>query len=148
MRIRFIALVAVACFLGIPGSAQTLDLKIKDVVLDPQPAGFNAAKIQLGTYRSYRMTVTLEKTIALPKTASFVVRTECIRNGKSINIGESRVGESKGWFIYATYDVYPGEAGAGDCLLRTTVDADNEIAETDESAVSNRWDRNATLLQP
>ncbi len=148
MLIKFLATVAFACILADASSGQTLDLKIKNIALDPQPAGTTAANIQLGTYRSYRMTVTIEKTLALPKGVSFVVRTECIRDGKSITIGEARVGDSKGWNIYATYDVYPGEAGAGHCLLRTTIDADNEIAETDESVLSNTWNRNATLMNP
>lgn len=146
---RSFVLCVVSCLvLSTTTFAAAVDLKIKNLEFDPKPAGITEPRIQLGTNRSYRVIVTIQKTTALPKGASFVVRTECIRNGKSVIIGESRVGDSKGWNIYACYDLYPGEAGFGDCLLRTTIDADNEITESDGSAISNVWDRQATLARP
>jgi hypothetical protein len=122
------------------------DVKITDVAIDPKPAGTDTPRIQLHTSRSYRVTVTIQKDRALPKGSSFIVRTECIRNGKAVTLGESRVGEGTGWSIYACYDVYPSQGGGGDCLLRTTVDADHELKESDETPVSNIWDRKATIL--
>ena len=49
--------------------------------------------------------------------------------------------------IYAVYDVFPGSAKQGDCIVRTTIDADNEIQEPDESPTSNIWDRNSTIVK-
>jgi len=149
MHMRLFALSALTCLvLGSIALAAGVDLKIKDIEIDPEPVGTTSPKIQLGIHRSYRIIVTIKKSTALPQGASFVVRTQCNRNGKSVTIGEARVGDSKGWNIYACYDLYPGQAGSGDCLLRTTIDANNEIGEPDESATSNVWDRKATLVGP
>lgn len=126
----------------------SIDLKIENLEIEPEPAGIASPKIELGTYRSYRAIVTVRKTTALPTNSSFLVRTECIRNGQAETVGQARIGDAKGWHLFACYNLYPGEAGPGDCLLRTTIDAENEITETDESAVSNVWDREAILVGP
>lgn len=130
------------------GSPGGLDLKIKNMEIDPEPAGTSGPRIVLGTYRSYRATVEIQKTVALPANASFLVRTECIRDGQATTIGQARIGDATGWYMYACYNIFPAEAGAGDCLIRTTIDAQNEISETDESAISNIWDRAARLVGP
>lgn len=122
------------------------DLKIKNLEIYPQPEGITGPRINLHANRSYRFTVTIGKNVALVEGSSFLVRTECLRAGKKFIIGEARVGNSTGWHIYATYDVFPGEAGVGDCLLRTTVDANNEIQESDKSPLSNIWDRAAVIV--
>jgi hypothetical protein len=128
--------------------AGALDLTIRNVEIEPKPAGITTPTIRLTTNRSYRVTVTIQKTMALPKGASFSVRTDFIRNGKIVTLGESRVGDSKGWNIYACYDIFPAEAGSGEGMIRTTVDADNEIAESDEKPLSNVWERKATIGRP
>lgn len=142
---HFVPGLLLSFFLCTTTIAATIDLKIKNIEIDPQPAGISVPLIQLNTGKSYRTVVTILKTTALTQGASFIVRTECIRDNKSVVLGEARVGDSKGWNIYACYDLYPGEAGPGECVFRTTVDADNEINETDESATSNVWDRKAML---
>ncbi len=63
-----------------------------------------------------------------------------------IPLGEARVGQVKSPYIYAVYNVFPSSAGAGDCTLRTVVDAEKNVNESDESPVSNIWDRKATIL--
>ena len=74
------------------------------------------------------------------------MRTECIRQGRAITIGEARVGQLKSPYVYAVYDVFPSSAGAGNCKLRTIVDADESVKESNESPISNIWDRSATIL--
>jgi hypothetical protein len=149
MRMKNIVWFLVSCLVISTSSfAGSLDLKIKNLEFDPKPAGVTQPKIKLDPGRSYRVIVTIQKSAALPKGATFIVRTECIRSGKSVILGESRVGEAKGWNIYACYDIYPAEAGMGDGTLRTTIDAENEIIESDESPASNVWDRQATVSRP
>lgn len=147
MRMKRFLLCMLSCFvLGSTILTAAVDLKIRNLELAPKPAYVEGQGIQLDTHGAYRVVVTIQKSAALPTGASFVVRTECIRNGKSVIIGEARVGDSKGWNIYACYDLYPGEAGLGLCRLRTTIDADNEIVESNESAISHVYDTIATLV--
>ena len=122
------------------------DLKIKNLEIYPNPEGLTSPNIKLHASRSYRFIVTVLKNIALQESSTFIVRTECLRDGNKLIIGENRVGDSKGWHIYATYDVFPGEVGVGNCLLRTTVDANNEVQESDESPLSNVWDRSVIIV--
>lgn len=123
------------------------DLTISGITIEPEPQGLASPRMILHGSRSYRLTVTIRKNLNLPAGKSFLVKTECIRNGERVTIGELRVGDSRGWNIYACYDLYPAEAGLGDCILETTVDIHNEIAETDESAASNVWSRGATIQE-
>jgi len=145
-RAKSVMLITVSAILLASAIAEAQqDLRVIDTEIQPVPGGVYSARIQLHTYRSYRHTVTIQKSVALEGATSFVVRTECIRNGEKVTIGEARVGDSTGWYIYACYDLFPGQAGTGDCLMRTTVDYNNEVQESDESAASNIWDRQVSI---
>jgi hypothetical protein len=147
-RVIFTMLIIVSVFLmGNTVVVAQQDLKVKNLEIYPKPAGIGGPRVQLDMHRSYRFIVTIQKSVNLAPGSSFLVKAECIRGGKKITIGKARVGETLGWNIYACFDVYPAEGGAGDCLLRITVDYHNEVKETDESDVSNIWDRNATFMK-
>ncbi len=128
-------------------SAQGLpDLKVENVSIDPVPAGVLGPKLQLHMNRSYRFQVTIRNVGAGTVRTCFIVRTECVRQGKTFMLGEALVGQTSGPYIYAVYDVFPSSAGAGDCILRTIVDADQAVNEADKSPLSNIWDRGATVI--
>ena len=128
-------------------SAQGLpDLKIENIKIDPLPSGINGPMLQLHMSRSYRFHVTISNVGTAEAHSCFVVRTECIRQGKITPLGEAVVGQANTPYVHAVYDVYPSSAGAGECILRTIVDADQNVNESDESPISNIWDRGATVL--
>jgi len=79
--------------------------------------------LQLPTYRSYRFIVTVQLGQAKAP-ESFLVKTECIRDGKTTLLGKTRIGLENRRSQYACYDVFPAEAGPGECLIRTVVEAD------------------------
>jgi len=122
------------------------DLKITNFEITPTPKGVNTPQIQLHMYRSYKVKVDVSKKAY--GTPCFTVRTICMRGNQSYTLGEARIGfTSNGWRAYALYDIFPSSAGQGSCMLRTIIDADNEVAERDESALSNQWDRNTLILK-
>ena len=125
-----------------------VDLKIISLAICPPPEAVNGAKIILHTFRSYRVEATIDRAGAgqLP---DFIVRTECVRNGSHFMLGEARVGAApgSGSKLYAGYDIFPSSGGLGDCLLRTIVDADNTVMESDESAAGNVWERQALIAR-
>jgi hypothetical protein len=126
------------------------DLKITNLNIVPTPEGTQGPALQLHMSRSYRAEVSIQRGGQDQQQGfpCFIVRTECVRGGQSFTLGEARisVAPSSGWNIYAVYDIYPSSAGGGDCILRTVVDANNEVSEPDESPQSNIWIRNATIL--
>lgn len=82
-------------------------------------------RLQLPRYRSYRFIVTIH--VGQGKApASFLVSTQSIRDGKIVTLGKTRIALEDRFAQYACYDVYPAEAGPGDCVIRTIVEADNE----------------------
>ena len=126
----------------IPGAGQS-DLQIRNVSISPNP--LVQSQIQLHMYRSYRLKVRILNSGAL--SPAFTVRTECNRNSTHYKLGETHVepmpqNQTRDVF----YDIFPGEAGEGGCLMRTTVDADQQVHESDESPLSNSWDRTVTIL--
>lgn len=127
-----------------------MELQVKNVEIDPAPAGVSGPTIELLKSRSYRVIVSIGRGgEGEPAGApTFVVRTECVAaSGDTAVLGEVRIGPTRhsGWNLLAAYNVFPGEAAAGPCSLRTIVDADNEVAEPDESPTSNVWMRNAVI---
>jgi len=123
---------------------QLSDLAIANVAIDPTPV--LQPQLQLHTYRAYRMNVTVVNHGAMAP--GFNVRTECIKNGAPFTLGDSPVGPlGQGQIRQVTYDIFPSSAGTGPCLLRTTVDADRQVNESDESALSNNWDRNTLIMR-
>jgi len=149
-RVVLVILIAMACMWTGNAFGQ-LELAITNVSIEPTPQGVNGPKLTLHMSRSYRFQVTIERggPGQLADTQCFTVRTECIKDGKSVVLGVARVGVTPGmgWNVYATYDVFPSAAGAGDCVLRTTIDVLNEVTEPDESSNSNVWDRGATIRE-
>ena len=126
----------------IPGAGQS-DLQIRNVSISPNP--LVQSQIQLHMYRSYRVQVSILNNGA--PSPAFTVRTECNRNGIHYKLGETHVEPIlKNQTRDVFYDIFPGEAGAGGCLMRTTVDADQQVNESDESPLSNSWDRAVTVL--
>jgi hypothetical protein len=95
------------------------------VKIEPIPSGN-----QLYQNRSYLMAVAV-RNIGATTQAPFNVRTECVRGGTRVTLGEGRIAETRG-SAFALYVIFPSSAGAGMCLVRTTVDADNEIRESSE----------------
>jgi hypothetical protein len=103
---------------------------ILEVAPTPEKGG---ARLQLPTYRSYRFIVTIH--IGKGKTpSSFLVRTECVRDGKTVILGKTRLALEDRNAQYACYDVFPAEAGPGDCIIRTIVEADKEQKALDFKA--------------
>lgn len=82
-------------------------------------------RLQLPRYRSYRFIVTIH--VGQGKApASFLVSTQSIRDGKIVTLGRTRIALENRFTQYACYNVFPAEAGPGDCLIRTIVEADND----------------------
>jgi hypothetical protein len=111
----------------VPNSAKDNDAFFRNrPVLEVAPAPEKGGeRLQLGTYRSYRFIVTVHvgKGKAPP---SFLVRTECIRDGKAVVLGKTRIAGGDRFAQYACYDVFPAEGGPGECVIRTVVEADKE----------------------
>jgi hypothetical protein len=135
------------------------------------PQKTNSAPLIMRMYRSYRFIVTIQNSGKVLPSGSFLVRTEYVREGQnSVALGRTRFCMSDR-VSYACFDVYPSELlvaeakaagvplkeilseagksegmkGAGECLIRTIVDADNEVKESDEGASSNTLDFSATM---
>ncbi len=150
MRSLWQLALGLSLFVAVPLHAQG-ELRIKNLEIQPAPAGVNARAIQLHTSRSYRFIVTIERGGAGEPAAfpTFVVRSQCVGPGANPAVlGEARIGVTphSGWVIYAAYNVFPSSAGSGPCEMHTIVDADHEVAEPDESATSNVWMRKVTIL--
>jgi hypothetical protein len=79
-------------------------------------------RFQLPTYRSYRFIVTIHIGNGKPP-ASLLVKTECVRDGKTVVLGKTRISLEDRFAQYACYDVFPGQAEVGDCVVRTAVEA-------------------------
>jgi hypothetical protein len=95
---------------------------ILEVAPTPEKGG---ERLQLPTYRSYRFIVTIH--IGKGKAPStLLVRTECVRGGKAVVLGKTRIGQENRFAQYACYDVFPAEGGLGDCVIRTVFEADKE----------------------
>jgi hypothetical protein len=91
-------------------------------------------KLKMQVSRSYRFIVTIH--FGKGKAPSSVlVRTECVRDGKTTAIGKTRIALHDPYSQYACYDVYPGEAGPGDCVIRTVVEADKDNKALEFKAV-------------
>jgi len=129
---------------------EQVELQITNLSINPKPEYIDS-KIKLKMSMSYRFEVTIKRGGPghLSNPTCFTVRTECVGKNHKVNLGEVRVGiaPNSGWNIYAVYDVFPASAGEGDFLLQTTVDADNEIQELDESAISNVWELKTIIVQ-
>ncbi len=125
-----------------------VDLKLTNLAIIPPPEGINGPRITLHTYRSYRVEVSIQRN-GIGQVADFKVRTECVRGGTPFLLGETMVSgpAGGGGKLGAVYDIFPSSAGYGDCLLRTIIDADNVVAESDESPLSNIWERQARITR-
>ncbi len=125
-----------------------VDLKLTNLAIIPPPEGINGPKITLHAYRSYRVEVSIQRN-GIGQVADFKVRTECVRGGTPFLLGETMVSgpAGGGGKLGAVYDIFPSSAGYGDCLLRTIIDADNVVAESDESPLSNIWERQARITR-
>lgn len=97
---------------------------------------------------SYEMEVKIRSEI--PPNTSFNVRTYAIVGGRRISLGDTRVRQtSYSEEIFASYHIFPSSANYyGQCQFVVVVDADNEILERDESALSNEWKFQATIHSP
>ncbi len=128
------------------------ELKILNVTIDPKPGLLSGNRIILNMHRTYSFRVGFELMSGgklMSSAQRFTVRTDCIRNGKKIKLGDEHYRIEAGTASFSSdfvYDVFPGEAGGGDCLIRTMIDVNNEVNEPDESPISNIWDRQATIL--
>jgi hypothetical protein len=107
------------------------DLK-QDAVFQKRPLielassdGQPAERFQLMRFRSYRVIATVRNTGAGTGPSSFVVRTDCVKDGKAVTLGKTRIGLEGRAVGYACYDIFPAEGGAGDCLVRTVVEVED-----------------------
>jgi acyl-CoA synthetase (AMP-forming)/AMP-acid ligase II len=111
----------------VPNSAKDNDafFRNRSVLEVAPPPEKDGERLKLPTYRSYRFIVTIHigKGKAPP---SLLVRTECVRDGKIVVLGKAHIAQEKRFAQYACYDVFPGEGGLGDCVIRTVVEADKE----------------------
>ena len=120
---------------GLPDLVIAMD-RAHYISIEPQPKyGVQTGNV-LHTYRSYRVTV-LVSNFGAKTNACFTVRTQCVRGNDVYTLGEGRIGMSSGSVAYAVYDIFPSLAGTGACLLRTVVDADNEVQELSEGATKH-----------
>jgi hypothetical protein len=120
------------------------DLKIRNLDIAPRP-DHSTGPLLLHMNRSYRFFVSILNRGA--PSPAFTVRTECSRGGMPAKLGEFRVGPIPGGQSRdVVYDVFPGMAGVGNCMMRTTVDADREVNESDESPLNKTWDVVVTIL--
>lgn len=120
-----------------PGSAKPKTVVIKNK---------NLVFTQFSTSSSYKMEVEVDCDI--PINTAFNVRTYALVNGKRISLGDARVGRAQGMghSIFISYHIFPSSANFhGNCRFVCVVDADNEISENDESALSNEWAFNAVI---
>ena len=101
-----------------------------------KPGKVAAEAIQLPTYRSYRLIVTIGYPGNGKAPSSFTVRTDCVRDGKTVTLGKARVGFTKSVNTYACYDVFPAEADTGDCVIRTVVVGDDDTKKPDAKPAS------------
>jgi hypothetical protein len=132
---------------GLPSPGQPLvqlpDLTITNITIKPMPVLL--PRMQLHMFRSYRVRVSV-----LNKgghSQGFMTRTMCSRAGTHYKLGEGPTGPiPPGGSRDVVYDIYPSSAGAGNCMMRTKVDADNQVKESDESPASNTWDKAVTIL--
>ena len=90
-------------------------------------------RLRLPTYRSYRFIVTVRIGMDNPP-SSFAVETQCLRDGKTVTLGKTRVAVDGRSNQYACYDVFPAEAGPGDCVIRTVIEAHDDKAALDFGA--------------
>ncbi|MHB8953089.1 MAG: hypothetical protein ACYC4U_08915 [Pirellulaceae bacterium] len=77
----------------------------------------------LPMYRSYRFIVTV-KYVGGKTPASCLVRTECVRDGKSVTLGKARIMYDPAPSAFVCYTVYSSQGGPGDCLIRTIVESE------------------------
>ena len=98
----------------------------KQPILEVAPtSGKEDKRIKMGKYRSYRFIATI-KTSGVKKLDSCLVVTQCIRNGKTVILGKTRIALEGSSTKYACYHVYPSSAESGDCIIRTIVEVDGE----------------------
>ena len=114
----------------VPNSA--LDLK-QDLffrgrpIIEVAPVPENGGEqLKLPTYREYRFIVTVKNVGKGKAPFSCLVRTECVRDGKSVTLGKTRIMYDPAPSAYACYAVFPSAGGLGDCLIRTIVESDTE----------------------
>jgi len=94
-------------------------------MLEVAPASENDGRLQLPRYRSYRFIVTIH--VGQGKVpSSFLVSTQSVRDGKTVILGKTRIALEDPFVQYACYDVFPAEAGPGDCVIRTIIQAGTE----------------------
>lgn len=100
------------------------------------------------TAASYKMEVEVDSQV--PKNTAFNVRTYAVVAGKRVSLGDARVGRAHGsGRVFVSYYIYPsGAKFYGQCQFVCVVDADKEISEKDESALSNEWKFQATIHPP
>jgi len=98
--------------------------EILEVAPTPDKGG---KRLQLPTYRQYRFIVPIQIGNGKPP-ASLVVRTEYVRDGKTVVLGKTHISTDIRSAQYACYAVFPAEAGPGDRVIRTVVEAEKESA--------------------
>jgi hypothetical protein len=111
----------------VPNSAKDDDafFRNRPVLEVTPPPEKDGERLKLGTYRSYRFIVTVH--IGNGKAPpSLLVRTECVRDGKTVVLGKAHIVRENRFAQYACYDVFPAEGGVGDCVIRTVVEANKE----------------------
>lgn len=126
--------------------AQKPDFAVTGVELFPYPLTYqppgsvDGDRAVLHQSGSTRVIVTIENrggaagsfNVAARATLTGVGENIGVKNGPTVELGKCRVG-SLGFRTYACFDVFPGEARAGDHDIHFVVDADGEIDEANEA---------------
>jgi hypothetical protein len=113
------------------------ELTFSRLHIEPRPQNDRLQRLELHMSRSYRVDFTVVNNGDVT-TPEFMVRTQCVRNGKVYKLGEKQVTKlPSGMSVQNSYNIFPSSAGLGDCVMQTVVDADNRVPEQDESASSN-----------
>ena len=105
----------------------------------------NTYSNHFSTSASYKMEVEVD--CKVPINTAVNVRTYAVVSGQRVSLGDARVGRAhSSGRVFVSFHIYPSSASFhGPCQFVCVVDADNEVAESDESKSSNEWAFQATI---
>jgi hypothetical protein len=123
------------------------DLAFSMLKMEPEPEMDDGERVKLNMSRLYKVKATIVNKGGTGA-SEFIVRTVCHRGGDNIySMGEQSVsGLLAGSSFDVSYNIDPSKVGGGGCLLRTLVDADDQVVESDESESGNTWESMAVVL--
>jgi hypothetical protein len=123
------------------------DLAFNVVKIDPEPELDDEQRLKLHKSGSYKVIATIINKGGVDA-SGFIVRTVCHSDDENIySLGEHGVtGLLAGSTFDVSYNIDLSKVEGGGCLLRTLVDADDQVVESDESKSGNTWESMAVVL--